>query len=102
MEIQQFTGGNIRLGDFPHCVDVSTIKYANNDNVHYHSSHGSFTTVFPGDMKDFYCIVVIAKCLDTKFIRTCTCKWDEMVDAFLDERLFPKGYEIIYDSRVND
>jgi len=99
MDIQNFTNNNIRLGEFPTCVDVSAIKYANSTN-NYHTSYGVSLTLFPYDLDECQCKTVIAKSLDTGYIHICSCKFDEQLESFLDARLFPKGAKILYDSRV--
>ncbi len=101
MDIQNFTNDNIRLGEYPQCIDISCPRYKDSDSK-YHSSYGVIATAYPSDLDQYKCFTVIVRCIGTGAIRMITCKWEEQLEAFLNDKLlFPHehGFEYIFDSR---
>jgi hypothetical protein len=102
MDINNFTQQNIRLGEYPQCVDISTVPYENHES-HYHSSYAVIATTYPSDLDQYKCKVLIVQCNDTKKICTITMKWEETKQAILNnKKLFPKGLKVIYDSDLDN
>ena len=101
MQIINFTDNIIRLSEYPQCVEISAIPYADSKSK-YHSNYGCMVTVFPCNSDTYKSKVVIVKEKSTMGqIRMCVCKWDEQIDSFLNNKdIFPNGYEVLYDSRV--
>lgn len=98
MDIQNFTGQTVRLGDFPQCVDVTNIP--NN-----HSSNGLMCRVFnfayPNTSgKDLPPrIMLIKNNKDDKIMHLLVLRWDEQFDS-LDSEI--KNGEIVFDSKQKE
>lgn len=90
MEIINFTGNNIRLGEFPHCVDVTNIP--NN-----HSNHGVMCAFFTYNYNEGARIMLVKPKDYGHELRLLVLKWDEQ----LKDIPFMKDAEIIYDSKQN-
>lgn len=91
MEIINFTNNNIRLGEFPHCVDVKNIP--NN-----HSNHGVMCTFFTYNCDDVTPRIMLVKPKDYGHeLRLLVLKWDDQ----LKDIPFMTDAEIIYDSKQN-
>lgn len=88
MDIRNFTGQTIRLGEFPSCLDINSLDG-------YHSSDGLMATFHGYKMNDDQHFIQIRKRKDTKdgFI-VFVFRWEEQVNNLPD-------YigEVVFDSR---
>ena len=79
MEIKDFTGSSIRIGQYPHCIDVTNIP-------NYHSSYGIVCSLFDyaynDDMKPR---IMLIRSLRKGFMYLVVMKYIEQFDDLHEE-----------------
>lgn len=92
MHISNFTGHTIRLGEYPHCIDVGSL-------IDTHSSYGVRATIYSRGLSDPPRIMVIHDAVTKGIIHILVLRWEEQFDK-QDPNI--KNGEVIFDSGWNE